>query len=380
MQYRKFGKLNWKASVLGFGTMRFPVINNDQGQIDVVEATRMVHHAIDNGVNYIDTAYMYHNDQSESFVGQILTDGYRQKVKLATKLPSWMVETASDFDRFFDTQMDRLKTEYVDFYLLHSLQKSTWENLNRLGVIPWAEKQIAAGRIKYLGFSFHDTFEVFKEIVDGYDNWTLCQIQYNYMDTEYQAGIKGLTYAADKGLAVVIMEPLRGGQLTKTPPRTVAKLLASDPQKRTQAEWALQYVWNHPGVSVVLSGMSTMDQVRENIISADQARANCLKDAALDRVEQFKAEYIRLCPIPCTACNYCLPCAQGVNIPENFEYYNDAAMYDDLERQRWRWSENLPATERADLCIECGECEEKCPQEIHIIDWLKKADTLFNVQ
>ncbi|MCF8068003.1 MAG: aldo/keto reductase [Desulfobacterales bacterium] len=378
MKYRKFGKLNWEASALGFGIMRLPVINNDYGKINEQESMEMVRYAIDNGVNYIDTAWMYHDDQSESFVGRVLENGYREKVKVATKLPSWLVEKPSDFDRFFDEQRQRLQTESVDFYLLHSLKKDYWDKINGMGVLQWAEKQMAKGRIKNIGFSFHDSFDVFKEIVDAYDNWTMCQIQYNYMDTDYQAGTKGLKYAADKGLAVVVMEPLRGGQLTRKPPEPVADLLNNAPEKRSQADWGLQWIWNHPEATVVLSGMSNMDHVRENIISADKARAGSLTDEELNIIGKIHDEYSKLCPIPCTACKYCLPCPEGVNIPGNFEFYNDAFMYDDLEGTREAYFEFMKTTERADQCAECGECEEKCPQEIEIMTWLKKTKSLFS--
>jgi predicted aldo/keto reductase-like oxidoreductase len=378
VKYRRFGKLDWKASALGFGIMRLPVIDNDCGKIDEQESMEMVRYAIDKGVNYIDTAWMYHNDQSEAFVGRVLEDGYREKVKVATKLPSWMVENPSDFDRFFDEQLQRLQADFVDFYLFHSLKKEYWDKLDDMNVLQWAEKQMARGLIKNLGFSFHDEIDAFKEIVDAYDNWTMCQIQYNYMDIEYQAGKKGLQYAADRGLAVVVMEPLRGGQLTRRPPESVAELLNTASTKRSQADWCLRWVWDHPEVTVVLSGMSSMQHVRENIISADKAQAGSLTDDELEILRKIQNEYSRLCPIPCTACKYCLPCPEGVDVPGNFELYNDAIMYDDLEGSREGYDEFMDASERADQCVECGECEEKCPQDIEIMSWLEKTNELFS--
>jgi predicted aldo/keto reductase-like oxidoreductase len=378
VKYRKFGKLDWKASVLGFGGMRFPVIDDDHGKIDERESTEMVRYAIDKGVNYIDTAWPYHNEQSESFVGRVLEGGYREKVKVATKLPTWLVEKPADFDRFFDEQLQRLQADSVDFYLFHALRKESWEKLDGMNALQWAEKQMAEGRIGNLGFSFHDDIDAFRKIVDAYDNWTMCQIQYNYMDIEYQAGREGLLYAADKGLAVVVMEPLRGGQLTRKPPESVARIFDTAATKRSQADWCLQWVWNHPEVSVVLSGMSSMQHVRENITSADLAQAGGLSDDELEIIGKIQDEYSRLCPIPCTACKYCLPCPEGIDVPGNFELHNDAIMYGDFESSREWYVEHMDAAERADQCVECGECEEKCPQDIEIASWLEKTAELFS--
>lgn len=206
MKYRPFGKLDWQASALGFGCMRLPTLGDDSGAIDETLAVPMLHRAIDAGVNYIDTAWAYHREQSEVFVGKALSGGYRERVHLATKLPSWLITTRADMDRFLDTQLERLQTDHLDFYLLHTLNARFWQNYKDLNVFDWAERKMAEGKFRYLGFSFHDTYEVFEDILNGYDNWTFCQIQYNYMDINYQAGQKGLHAAADKGLAVIVME------------------------------------------------------------------------------------------------------------------------------------------------------------------------------
>jgi predicted aldo/keto reductase-like oxidoreductase len=369
MQYRKFGRLDWHASILGFGCMRFPVLDGDVARIDEPEATRMLRHAIDAGVNYLDTAWSYHREHSEEFLSRALRDGYRARVRLATKLPCWLIEGSDDFDRYLDGQLARLQTDYVDFYLLHGLGRERWDRMRRLGALGWAERALADGRIRELGFSFHDEYAVFQEIVDAYD-WTFCQIQYNYFDVENQAGIRGLQYAAAKGLAVVIMEPLLGGRLVNTPD-PVRSLWDTAQSERSPVEWALQWLWNQPEVTVVLSGMSTMEQVHENLACADAARARCLTSQEIGLVDRVRQAYDSLCPIPCTKCGYCQPCPNGVEIPRIFEIYNQGAMFDAaaLARQGYSWVDEKA---RAGSCLDCRECEDKCPQHIPIGDWMPR--------
>jgi predicted aldo/keto reductase-like oxidoreductase len=328
MQYRRLGKLDWEVSVLGFGAMRLPLADKETGKVDELEAIRMMRYAIDHGVNYVDTAYPYHEGQSEGIVGNALKDGYREKVKVTTKLPVWLVEDAEGFDRYFNEQLERLQMEKVDFYFLHGLTNERWSKMRDLGVIRWAEKAMADGRFDHLGFSFHDNFETFKQIVDDYDNWTSAQVQYNYMDVDYQAGRRGVEYASSKGLAVVVMEPIRGGQLAK-PRGSVAEVWESAPRKRSPAAWALLWVWNQPEVSVVLSGMSTMEQVVENVALADSAGPGILGPEELALVDQAREAYKGLAPIPCTGCKYCMPCSSGVEISSIFQMYNDAMIYED---------------------------------------------------
>ncbi len=378
MQYRTFGKLDWQPSALGFGAMRLPILNDDAGQIDAPLATQMIRHAIDQGVNYVDTAWPYHKGASEPFLAEALAAGYRERVKLATKMPSWLIESAADFDKYLDQQLERLQTGMIDFYLLHALHKKSWEKLRDLGVREWAERAIADGRIGHLGFSFHDEFAVFKQIVDEYDGFAFCQIQYNYMDVDYQAGVKGLRYAAERGLAVVIMEPLRGGRLAKNPPPPpVVALWAQAPIQRTPADWALQWLWNQPEVSLLLSGMSTMQHVEENLASAARSGIGSLTSPELALVEQVRVAYQSLIPIPCTACEYCLPCPQGVAIPRIFTTYNEGIMYEDVAGARNSYNNWMDAKERADLCVQCRQCEEQCPQHIEIVEWLQKAHALL---
>jgi len=382
MKYRKFGKLDWEVSALGFGAMRLPVINENQAKIDEPEAIRMIRYAADHGVNYIDSAYLYHMGQSEVLVGKALKDGYRGKMKVATKLPARMIEKAEDFDRILGEQLKRLDIDMIDFYLLHGLSKDSWQKVRDFGVLKWAEKQMAKGLIGRLGFSFHDKYAVFKEIVDSYDNWVLAQVQYNYMDVKEQAGRRGVEYAAGKGLAVVVMEPLRGGKLSKEPPEPVSKVWASAPRQLRPVEWAFQWVWNQPEISVALSGMSAMEQVVENVKIAGRSGVGVLSAGELKLYDKARKAYRSLTPVACTNCRYCLPCPNKVEIPRVFQLYNDAVMYDDMRAGRFMYNGpfGIPQDQRADQCEECGECLEKCPQHIEIPDWLKKAHEALYVE
>ncbi len=383
MQYRKFGRLDWKASVLGLGCMRFPLLDEDWSHIDEAEAIRMIRYGIDHGINYLDTAAPYHRGCSEPLVGKALSDGYRQKVKLATKLTPAMIESGDDLDRFFDEQLERLQTDKIDFYLLHGLNRQFWKLMQEWNAIRWAEGKMASGQIGHLGFSFHDEYDVFKEIVDAYDNWTFCQIQYNYMDVDNQAGRRGLEYAAGKNLAVVIMEPIRGGLLAKEPPELVAEVWQTSSADRSLAEWALQWVWNHPEVSLVLSGMSTMQQVIENVAAAERSGPGRLTEDELSLIDKVREAYLGYSPVPCTKCGYCMPCPNGVEIPTIFNVFNEATMYDSFSNARFLYTggalDGLKDGQRADNCQECMECVEKCPQQIPIPDWLRKAHEKLSV-
>jgi hypothetical protein len=374
MKYHKFGTLNWEASALGFGAMRLPIVGNDFGNINESEAIRMMHYAFDHGVNYVDSAYVYHKGNSEVVIGKALKDGYREKVKVATKLPIWMVNSPADFDRFLNEQLKRLQIDKIDFYLLHDLNKIRWPKLRDLGVLKWAEGAITDGRIGYFGFSFHDTYDVFQEIIDAYDNWTLCQIQYNYMDEELQAGKRGLEYAHKKGLAVVAMEPIRGGRLARTP-ETVARLWADAPVKRSPQEWALHWVWNHPEVTLALSGMSTMQQVIENVAYAERSQPHSLTADEMALIGRVRDTYLSLNQISCTGCRYCSPCPSGVEILRVFEMYNEALIYNSVAEQRkiYRDPEKFRKEGLADNCNKCEQCVEKCPQKLAIPELLEKA-------
>jgi len=386
LKYRKFGKLDLEVSVLGFGTMRLPTIGGDYSKINEPEAIKMIRYAIDHGVNYIDTAYPYHGGNSEILVGKALKDGYREKVMIATKMPVGRVKKPEDLDKIFNDQLRKLQVDYIDFYLLHYLRRDRWKKALELNVLDWAEKQIEEGRIGHLGFSFHDEFEVFKEIIDGYSKWTFCQIQYNYIDIEssrYGPGTKGLKYAASKGLAIVIMEPLKGGLLAVTPPKEVQEIWEEAEVKRSPVEWALLWVWNHPEVSIALSGMSTMEQVIENIQIADRSGPNILTSKDLEIIARVREKYLQHGFVGCTGCRYCMPCPQGVSIPEILAFYNEAlTATSDEERRKVaeRYQATIPPENRADACVQCGECEKKCPQKLPIRRLISAAKGMLRVR
>lgn len=381
MLYRKFGKTKEMVSVLGFGCMRLPIIGSDPTNIDEDKAISMVRHAIDSGVNYVDTAYPYHGTgfthggASEPFVAKALRDGYRKQVNLATKLPSWLIKTRADMDKYLNEQLERLETDVIDFYLVHALNKSVWPVLKEAGINEFLDQAIKDGKIRYAGFSFHDQAGLFREIVDYYD-WSFCQIQYNYLDEAYQAGREGLEYAAKKDLGIVIMEPLRGGNLVNLP--AAAKAVIDQAEvKRTPAEWALRWVWNHPEVSVVLSGMTTMEQVTENIKVAQEAQASSLTAQELTMVDEIKRLFNERIRVNCTACSYCMPCPAGINIPTCFATYNDYWIFDGTPEVKQRYAILSKIASPASKCIECGKCESHCPQGIAIREELKNVKELF---
>lgn len=376
MLYRKFGKLDFQASILGFGCMRLPVIDQDPGKIDEEKAIHMIRTAIDEGVNYLDTAYFYHKGQSEVVVGKALEDGYRERVMLATKLPVTRAKTYEDFNRLLNEQLTKLNTDHIDFYLLHGLNQKSWDHVQKLEISRFLSQALKDGRIRYAGFSFHDEYPLFKEIVDSFP-WTFCQIQYNYMDTHYQAGTAGLKYASEKGLAVVVMEPIKGGKLAKNPPNIVQELWNQSPIHRTPATWALRWVWNHPEVTVVLSGMNTLEQVKENLLTASEALPHSLTPAELSLIDKVRDQYRSLTKIDCTACGYCQPCPSGVDIPSNFALYNDAYMYGDLASSRSAYGQFFAPETRASACVECGQCEEACPQALSIRSYLRDVDQIL---
>lgn len=372
MQYRRFGNTGCEISALGFGAMRLPVTDGTPGStnIDKEEAIRLLRHAIDHGVNYVDTAYNYHGGQSEVVVGEALRDGYREKTYLATKCPVWLAEVPEDFDRLLGEQLAKLGTDHIDFYLLHALGRESWENrVKKHGLIERMKKAKEDGRIRFMGFSFHDDLTLFKEIVDACDCWDFCQIQHNYIDIHNQAGNEGLAYAAGKGLGVVIMEPLLGGRLAVAPAQ-VAKVI---PEDRPAVEWAFDYLWDKPEVSFLLSGMGTMEMVEQNLSYADRSHVGMVPEAEKPLYLRAKEIFDTMAIVPCTKCSYCMPCPFGVDIPGVYDAYNKTA-----SQGMRKAKEAYAALEgKADLCQGCGGCESHCPQHIGSIELMPKIAKVF---
>ena len=371
MQYRKFGNTGIEVSALGFGAMRLPIIGANPAHIDEKEALRIMQYAFDNGVNYVDTAYPYHEGQSEVVVGKALKQGYREKIYLATKLPSWAIESYPDFDRYFYEQLNKLQTDHIDFYLIHNLHVNVWSKIRDIGILDWCDKIVKSGKVRFIGFSIHDTSALFKEIIDSY-KWDFCQIQYNYMNEDVQVGTEGLLYAAQKRIPVVIMEPLLGGSLVNLPPKIQSIF---DTALKNPVDMALQWLWNKQEVSLVLSGMSTMQQVKENVEYASKSGINSFSAEDVALMHKVKSEYSKIAPIPCTKCRYCLPCPKSIEIPHLFSLYNDEMMH--KEKSSWLYkiiyNNNIPQNQRADSCIKCRMCEKKCPQGIKIADLMDEV-------
>ena len=370
MRYREIGNTGAEVSVLGFGCMRLPTVDGSDGNIDEAKAVEMVRYAIDNGVNYLDTAYFYHSGNSESFVGKVLKDGYRNKTYVATKLPLGNVNCEEDVEKIFNEQLSRLGVDYIDFYLLHAVNNDSWDNrVVKFDVMSKLEKFKEEGKIRHIGFSFHDDLWVFKKVIDAYDKFEFCQIQFNYIDVDYQAGIEGLEYASSKGLGVIVMEPLLGGKLAN-PVENVAEKLD---KSKTPVEWALDFVWNRPEVSMLLSGMGSMQMVEDNLGYADKADIGMLSDENLDMLADAKKTFDELNLVPCTGCEYCTPCPEGVLIPKVFSAFNKIA-----EGGRRLVKEIFPDIENnCSLCVKCGKCEKACPQHINLIETLRKVKNQF---
>lgn len=369
MEYKHIDTMDATPSLLGFGCMRFPTLDN--GTIDEAEAEKMLDTAIAHGVNYIDTAYPYHDGDSEPFVGRVLKKYDRDQFYLATKLPIWKLESKEDVKRIFEEQLQRLQVEYVDFYLLHALDHEKWEKVLALDVLPFLEQMKAEGKIRNLGFSFHDDFEVFQTIL-LYRDWDFCQIQLNYMDTHIQAGLKGYRLADKLGIPMVIMEPIKGGRLVNLPDDIKEMFIDQDPS-RSIASWALRWVASLPNVKVVLSGMSTMKQVLDNLKTFDQFVP--LNEEELKTVTRV-AETIRSrVKNGCTGCAYCMPCPFGIDIPNNFKVWNEEAMYGNFHKANDQYEEMKEAA--ACHCQKCGKCETMCPQQISIREDLEKVAKYF---
>ncbi len=378
MLFREMPKTKDKLSILGFGLMRLP---GGQMNINEKEAIEQIRYAIDQGVNYLDTAWPYHNGKSEVIMGKAIKDGYRDKVKIADKLPHWMCKKREDMDYYLNVQLERLDESQIDYYLIHNVDGTSWKKAKELGVVDFINKAKKSGKIKNAGFSFHGKREDFKVIIDDYD-WDFCQFQFNILDKTFQAGIEGLEYAHSKNIGAVIMEPLRGGSLAGKLPDEVEKIYKSSSVKRTNVEWALRWIWNHPGVITVLSGMNKMEHIQENIRIASEAEVHSLSEDEIKTVESAADKFRSLMKVPCTACQYCQPCPKNVDIPSSFHFYNHKYLFNQGFMARTLYlvqtagvQEKAPAL--ASQCVECGLCVEQCPQNIDIPNELKNVSKEF---
>ncbi len=375
MQYRKNNKTGEDISVLGYGCMRMPT---KAGSIDVERAKSQILYAIDNGVNYLDTAWIYHRGASESFLGKhILKDGYREKVNIATKMPCFLVNKTSQFEDFFEKQRKRLNVQVIDYYLLHTLDKVTFEKMLSFGIIDFMNKLRRDGKIRYMGFSFHDKPETFAHIVDSYD-WDFCQVQYNIIDENFQAGINGISYAKSKGLNVFVMEPLRGGMLVGRMPKSVANIYDKAEVVRKPADWALRWILNHEEVTMVLSGMNDEEHIKENIETVSTSLPNAMSESEKEIIDEVRKCYDEIVTVKCSGCRYCLPCPAGIDIPNAFKYLNDLNMFGSkITRINYIMGEGVRTADGkphwTSLCINCGKCEKVCPQHLPIRSDLKKV-------
>ena len=376
MKYRTFQKTEEKISLLGFGTMRLPIVNGDFTNINETEAIQMIRSAIDRGINYVDTAYMYHDGFSEVVVGKALKDGYREKVFLADKMPVWYAKTEEDVEKLFDEQLKRLDVDCIDMYLVHNISAPIWKRVLKLNTLEFLEKKRAEGKIKHIGFSFHDEFDLFEEVIHAYP-WDFCQIQLNYMDADFQAGVNGLKLAGSLNIPVIIMEPLKGGKLTDKLPSSIEKYWNQAPVKRTPAEWGLRWVADFPEVLTILSGMTSMEQVDENIRILSEADPNSLTATEQTIINNVANEYNKLIQHSCTGCKYCLPCPVKIDIPTVIGFYNDWFLFDGNQKVRDDFDMWISPKARPSVCASCKACEDHCPQHLPISDIMKKAEGLF---
>jgi Predicted oxidoreductases of the aldo/keto reductase family len=363
MQYVKYGNTDMTVSRFGLGCMRFPE--------DIDESIEMVRYALDNGVNYIDTAYAY--GDSEERVGKALKNGYRNKAYLVTKSPIWNMKRHEDFEKYLDEELKRLGTDYIDVYMLHNLGPDNWKKVNQFDGFSFLDKMIQKGKIRHKAFSFHGKLEAFKEIVDTFD-WDMAQIQLNILDEYQQAGVAGLKYTAGKEMAVVIMEPLRGGHIISNCPDEAMELVNKYPQKRSMLEWAFRWLYNMPEVTTILSGTSTLEQLKGNIAIFENAEYNIMSGEDLELVKKIREAFENKNSIKCTGCRYCMPCPQKVDIPEIFKIYNNSTLMSTHWIDKMLYKNTiLPVGTGVDRCVGCRQCEKHCPQGIDISNKLKAA-------
>lgn len=374
MKYRTMPKSKDKLSILGLGLMRLP--QTQDGKIDESLAIEMMEYALAKGVNYFDTAWGYHDGASEPLLGKFVARTDRSRFYIATKLPCWLVKSPQDMDDFLNRQLDRLQTDHIDYYLLHALNQRSWTQMLGFGVLDWLKQARAEGRIRHIGFSFHDRYSVFKKIVERFD-WDCCQFMLNFLDTRYQAGRNGYNLASARGLGIIAMEPLRGGKLVQQVPDAIKAVWTKSKLDWSPVQRALNWVWNLDAVTVNLSGMSDLEQLKENIRLANSFKPGQLNDRELNLYKKARLEYLHRIAIPCSECRYCLPCPHKVAIPAVFGHYNESLMFGEKERHKREYLAWIPEEARADKCVNCGECLSKCPHHIPIPDWMKIVANYF---
>ncbi len=374
MQYRKFKKTGEDITLFGLGTMRMPIL--DDGSLDEKASIKMIRTAIDNGVNYVDTAYMYHNFAAEKVVGKALQDGYREKVFLADKMPVWLAKTEEEMKEIFYKQLENCQADCFDFYLLHNVTKQIWSIAEKYNTLAFLEEMKKEGKIKHLGFSFHDELNFFKEVIDSY-SWDFCQIQLNFMDMDYQAGVAGLEYASSKSIPVIVMEPAKGGRIIDSLPETVKTYWASTPTQRKPIDWALSWVANFDSVLTILCGVHSEEQLLENIEILSKAAPNSLSEQELAIINKVSDEYNKLIKYSCTGCDYCLPCPHKIHIPTVIKIRNDWDLFNHSQKVKDDYDLWLPKNKRAGNCTYCGKCIIKCPQQLPIPKIMEESQEIF---
>ena len=376
MKYRNFGKLGIKGSAFGLGCMRFNGAASGDSIIDEQKAISLIRRAVDGGVTYLDTAYVYLDRTSEIVLGKALQDGYRDRVTIATKMPAEHVHNRTEMEALLDEELKKLQTDHIDFYLMHGINREKWEYFKSIGAPEFFDDMKKAGKIRYKCFSFHGPYDQFEYIIQDYD-WDMVQIQYNFMDVENQAGTKGLELAGRLGIPVVIMEGLLGGRLAKAPDNVQA-LYDAFPVKRSPVEWAFRWLCNHPEIATVLSGCNEAEQIDDNLRIFDTVEPNIMSAEELKLMDDVRAAYLARTKIGCTGCRYCMPCPNGVNIPGTFSVWNNVSLYGIDPKQDWGFKAMLEKGETPENCVECGACEAACPQHLGIIDGLKAAWSELN--